>query len=189
MFPEQIDSSASDVGIRSARSDELLRLVEIERAAGEPFRSLGMTVVADDEPRSVEELAPYADGGRAFVAVDAADAPVAYLLLDVVDGATHIEQVSVHPDHARQGIGRALIEKAATWARDQGIDALTLTAYVEVPWNGPYYERLGFHYLATDEETPGLRAIREHERKSGLDARPRACMRLRLTQRKADCGK
>ena len=32
-------------------------------------------------------------------------------------------------------------------------------------------ERLGFRYLATNEETPALRAIRDHERGSGLDAR------------------
>lgn len=96
-----------------------------------------MDLVADDDPGSVEELAPYAEGGRAFVAADASDRPVGYLLLDVVDGAAHIEQVSVHPLHARQRIGRALIERAVTWARHRGLDALTLTTYVEVPGTVP----------------------------------------------------
>jgi hypothetical protein len=45
-----------------------------------------------------------------------------------------------------------------------------------VPWNGPYYERLGFRVMRPDEETEGLRAIRERERRSGLDARPRVRM-------------
>ncbi|HXH97171.1 MAG TPA: GNAT family N-acetyltransferase [Gaiellaceae bacterium] len=166
--------------IRAARPEDLALLIEIERVAGESFRSLGMDLVADDDPGSVEELAPYAESGRAFVSVDADDRPVGYLLLDVVDEAAHIEQVSVHPDHARQGIGRALIGRAATWARSRGLEALTLTTYVEVPWNGPYYERLGFAYLAAEEETPGLRAIRDEERASGLDAWPRACMRLEV---------
>ena len=140
-----------------------------------------MDLVADDDPGSVEELAPYAEGGRAFVAADASDRPVGYLLLDVVDGAAHIEQVSVHPLHARQRIGRALIERAVTWARHRGLDALTLTTYVEVPWNGPYCEQLGFQYVTTEEETPELRAIRDRERASGLDAWPRACMRLKIS--------
>ncbi|MFL5913300.1 MAG: GNAT family N-acetyltransferase [Gaiellaceae bacterium] len=169
--------------IRAARLDELDLLVEIERAAGEAFRSLGMDIVADDDPGSVEELAPYVEGGRVFVAVDAEDRPVGYLLLDVVDGAAHVEQVSVHPDHARRGIGRALIGRAEMWAQDNGVQALTLTAYVNVPWNGPYYERIGFRYLATEEETPGLRAIRCDERASGLDAWPRACMRFDVRSR------
>jgi GNAT superfamily N-acetyltransferase len=168
--------STPPVSIRVARLDELTRLVEIEWAAGETFRSLGMDLVADDDPGSVEELKRYAEDGRAFVAADPHDRPVGYLLLDLVDGAAHIEQVSVHPDHARQRIGRALIERAASWARSRGLRALTLTTYVEVPWNGPYYERLGFRYLAHGEETPGLRAIRDRERAHGLDAWPRACM-------------
>ena len=164
--------------IRVARRDELALLVAIERAASESFRSLGMDLVADDDPGSVEELARYAESGRAFVSVDTQERPVGYLLLDIVDAAAHVEQVSVHPNHARRGIGRGLIEQAVTWARSHGLAALTLTTYVEVPWNGPYYKRLGFSYLATGEETPGLRAIREAERASGLDAWPRACMRL-----------
>lgn len=76
------------------------------------------------------------------------------------------------------------VERAASWARRRGLGALTLTTYVEVPWNGPYYERLGFRYLTTEEETLGLRAIRDHERASGLDAWPRACMRLRIASRR-----
>ena len=43
------------VTIRAARTDDLAAPVEIERAAGEAFRSLGMDVVADDDPRTVSE--------------------------------------------------------------------------------------------------------------------------------------
>lgn len=162
--------------IRPARLDDLAAVVQIEWAAGETFRPLGMDMVADDDPGSVDELTPYVDGGRAVVSVDDDDRAVGYMLLDVVDGAAHVEQVTVSPDHARLGIGRALVERAASWASARSLHALTLTTYVDVPWNGPYYERLGFRYLAPDEETPGLRAIRKHECMAGLDAWPRACM-------------
>ena len=178
MSPEQTGSPAGHSLIRAARRDDLALLIAIELAAGESFRSLGMGRVADDDPGSIEALARYAESGRAFVFVDAHDLPVGYLLLDVVDDAAHVEQVSVHPDCARRGIGRALIERAVTWARSHGLVALTLTTFVEVPWNGPYYERLGFSYLRIGDETPGLHAIREAERASGLDVWPRACMRL-----------
>ena len=166
--------------IRPARSDDLAALVEIERAAGATFLQLDMAIFADHDPGTVDELRPYADGGRAFVSVGVADRPVGYILLDLVDGAAHIEQVSVHPDHARKGLGRALIEHAAAWASARDLHSLTLTTYVAVPWNGPYYERLGFGYLTLDEETPCLRAIREHERELGLEVWPRASMRRSL---------
>ena len=167
-------------GVRPARNGDLAALVEIERSAGETFRSLGMDRVADDDPGSVEQLTPYAEDGRAFVALDREDRPVGYLVLDLVDGNAHIEQVSVHPRRAGQGIGRELVEHAAAWARHRDLPALTLTTYRDVPWNGPYYERLGFRHLGADEETPGLRALRAHERSVGLDAWPRGCMRRDL---------
>jgi GNAT superfamily N-acetyltransferase len=168
------------VTIRAARPDDLALLIEIERAAGATFLQLDPDLFAGHDPGTVAELRPYADGGRAFVSVDADDRPVGYLILDVVDGAAHVEQVSVHPDHARNGLGRALIEHAASWARARDLHSLTLTTYVDVPWNGPYYERLGFRYLAAGEETPGLGAIRDGERALGLEVWPRTSMRRTL---------
>ncbi|NBE53778.1 GNAT family N-acetyltransferase, partial [Streptomyces boluensis] len=108
------------------------------------------------------------------------DRPVAYLLAEVVDGALHIEQVSVHPDAARRGVGRALLSHAESYASQLALDALTLTTFTEVPWNAPYYTRLGFHTLAPAALTPGLRIIRAHEAELGLDRWPRVCMRRAL---------
>ncbi|MFB7514787.1 GNAT family N-acetyltransferase [Streptomyces sp. NPDC056144] len=165
--------------IRAAAPAELPLLQDIERAAGEPFRSLGMGDVADDDPLPLDVLEAYRREGRAWVAVDADDRPVAYLLSDTVDGAAHIEQVSVHPDAARRGVGRALIEHLEAAAREQGLAALTLTTFSEVPWNAPYYTRLGFRALADSDPalTDGLRAISRAEAAHGLSAWPRICMR------------
>ncbi|MEV6907313.1 GNAT family N-acetyltransferase [Amycolatopsis sp. NPDC051071] len=161
--------------IRPATTEDLPALQDIESAAGEPFRALGMEAIADDDPPSIADLAAYQCAGRAWVFDD--DGPVAYLLADVVDGHGHIEQVSVHPDHARRGLGRRLIEHAAAWAAREGLAGLTLTTYAEVPWNAPYYARLGFVTLGEDELTEGLRAIRAHEIARGLDGWPRVTMR------------
>jgi GNAT superfamily N-acetyltransferase len=169
------------VWIRDALLSELSRLREIERAAGVPFREIGMAEIADDEPPSIEALTGYVHAGRAWVAVVAPDdPPVAYLLAGVVDGDVHIEQVSVDPGFARRGIGRELIEHAAAHARDIGSQALTLTTFAEVPWNAPYYARCGFSVLEEEAITAGLREIRDREAAAGLDRWPRVCMRLSL---------
>ena len=168
------------MSIRAARIDDVPSLIEIERAASEMFRALSMDFVADDDPGSLAELAPYVEGGRAFVWAGDGDAPVAYIILDVVDGAAHIEQVSVHPGHARQGIGRRLIEHAAAWACARDLHSLTLTTYADVPWNAPYYRRLGFRDISPEEETPGLRLIVSRERAAGLEVWPRTIMSRRL---------
>lgn len=126
------------------------------------------------------ELATFADDGRAWVFADADDRPVAYLLVDVVDGEAHIEQVSVRPEHARRGIGRQLIEVARDRAVAHELPALSLTTYADVPWNGPYYARLGFEVVPPDRLAGGMRAIRATEAAEGLDAWPRVVMRRRL---------
>lgn len=166
--------------IRSAQDRDLPALREIERAAGEAFRDIGMAAVADDEPPSLDVLHGYVTTERGWV-VERDGYPVAYLIADVVDGNAHVEQVSVHPDHAGNRYGRALIEHAARWAAEHGCGALTLTTFLDVPWNGPYYQRLGFRHLAPEEITPGLRAIRDDEGARGLDRWPRGCMRRELS--------
>ncbi len=167
--------------IRPAQVGDITRLQEIEVAAGEMFRPLGMDLVADDDPFTIDELRAYVDAGRAWVAAtDDRAETVGYLVLDVVDGAAHVEQVTVHPGAARRGVGRALVEHVATWAAAGGFTVMTLTTFVDVPWNAPYYERLGFRPLGLADEGPQLRRVRAEERAHGLDAWPRVSMRREL---------
>ncbi|MFG2998688.1 GNAT family N-acetyltransferase [Streptomyces sp. NPDC048340] len=166
--------------IRAVRLDELGLLQDIERAAGECFRDIGMPEIADDEPLPREELARYQETGLAWAAVDDTDAPRAYLIAERVDGNLHVEQVSVHPDSARRGIGRSLLERLAVRATTEGAPALTLTTFTEVPWNAPYYERCGFRSLDPGALTPGLREIWDREAEHGLRRWPRTVMRRPL---------
>jgi GNAT superfamily N-acetyltransferase len=166
--------------IRALAPDELTAAQEIEGAAGLVFASVGMPEIAADEPLPAAELDRYRRAGLAWAAADADDDPVGYLLAEPVDGALHVEQVSVHPRAARRGVGRALIEHAAAHAAAAGLGALTLTTFADVAWNAPYYRRCGFRVLDEHEWTPRLRAIREREAAHGLDRWPRVCMRRDL---------
>ena len=136
-----------------------------------------MASIADDEPLPADELLAYQRAGRAWVATDEVDQPIAYLLVDIVDDSAHVEQVSVDLAYAHHRLGRALLDAAAAWAAEQGLSALTLATFADVPWNAPYYVRLGFRVVPEQEWTPGLRRIREHEAATGLDAWPRVLMR------------
>ncbi|MFF8960194.1 GNAT family N-acetyltransferase [Streptomyces sp. NPDC014894] len=191
--------------VRRATAADLPLLQDIERAAGEAFRALGMAEIADDEPPPLTVLERFRAEGGAWVVVDeepdrdpaggdktaagaaagtgprtGAGTPLAYLLHEEVDGAAHVEQVSVRPSAGRRGLGRELIDRLADRARADGLAALTLTTFAEVPWNAPYYARLGFRVLGEAELTEGLREIRRTEREIGLDRWPRVCMRREL---------
>jgi predicted N-acetyltransferase YhbS len=85
-------------------------------------------------------------------------------------------QVTALPSHARRGIGRALIDHAAAWAVSQGLRALTLTTFADVPWNAPYYRRIGFRDLPDAAIGPGLREVVQREAAHGLYRWPRIAM-------------
>jgi ribosomal protein S18 acetylase RimI-like enzyme len=156
------------------------RLQAIQLAAGDAFRHVGMSAVAESPPLPAESLSGYRKAGRAWAAVDDHDEPVGFVVADVVDGAAHIEQISVHPAHARQRIGAMLLNHVAVWAVHQGLPALTLVTFRGVPWNAPYYERLGFRELDAAEITPGLAARWAADPGAGRDSHARVCMRRDL---------
>jgi GNAT superfamily N-acetyltransferase len=176
--PAHLDNDR--VKIRLLGADELTTVQQIENAAGRPFAEIGMHEIANDAPPDHDQLTAFQADGRAWVLVDDLDAPIGFVLVDLVDSGAHIEQVSIHPDHARQGLGRTLIDHVADWARNSGRSELTLTTFTDVAWNGPYYERLGFVAVPPAELGPQLRAIREHEAAIGLDRWPRTAMRRPL---------
>jgi GNAT superfamily N-acetyltransferase len=167
--------------IRDARAAEVPRLREMDWEAGQIFRDIGMSEVAEFEPRTIEELADSQRAGLLWVAADEGDKPASFLMAVLLDGCLHVEQLSTAPAGARRGLGRALLDHAADRARADGLPALTLTTFADVPWNGPYYERCGFRILRDAEITPGLREVRAHEIALGLDRWPRICMRRDLT--------
>lgn len=166
--------------IRPGQPEDAERLRKIEREAGRRFADVDLPEVAADEPPPAERLEAYAAAGRCWVALDPDGAPAGYVIVDVVDGCAHVEQLSVLPDHQGQGLGRELLGAVEAWAAGRALPALTLTTFADVPWNRPLYEHLGFRCLAEDELGPGLAGVRDAEAAHGLDPSSRVAMRREL---------
>jgi len=164
--------------IRPARDADLPLLAAIERAASELFRQTDYPQFAgtDGAVRSLPHHPEY----RVWVAVDGEDAPVGFLITRPLTHSLHLQEIDVHPDHSRRGLGRRLIEAAADDARTQGYPALTLTTFRSILWNAPYYARLGFRRLNPDALPPDLLAIRQREAEYGLSLGDRICMQRDL---------
>ena len=163
--------------IRRARPDEFAALPAIERAAAEQFRATSFAGMADASLSSVA-LDPVRD--HIWVAVSASERPVGFAIVHLHDDEAHLHELDVHPDHARRGLGTGLIRAVADWARQQSATAVTLSTFRDIPWNAPYYARLGFMPLAEPELNPALRAIRQAEADAGLPVAERICMQLTL---------
>jgi hypothetical protein len=56
-----------------------------------------------------------------------------------------------------KGTGAALIDRTFAVAQALGFDALYLSTYRDVPWNGPYYTRRGFEEVPRAEWSRVLR--------------------------------
>lgn len=140
------------VVIRPAVLDDVETIREVERRAGEQFRAIGMSSVADAEVPPPALIAPFVVMGRLWVD-DHGDGPVAFVVASVVDDCAHILQVSVVPERRGERLGAALIDHVESWAKAEGWPALTLTTFRDVAWNRPYYERLGFSELRPEPGT------------------------------------
>jgi GNAT superfamily N-acetyltransferase len=162
--------------IRTAVADDVTALVDVELASGALFLDVGMPDIAEGEPMWIAHWDRFHEPGLAWV-LEADGRVVGFALAELLDGALHLEQLSVLPEYGRRGFGSALVEHVCAVAGDRGLPAVTLSTFRDVPFNGPFYARLGFAALDESKLTPGLRACRDSETANGLDPTTRVMMR------------
>jgi GNAT superfamily N-acetyltransferase len=162
--------------IRLAREEELPWVQEIERLAAGRFAPFGLAETLSTVVTSEADLRQGWESNRLWVAVDGHDRPVGFALGWLVGENGHLDELDVLPEHGRRGLGQALVETVCSWARQAGYPAVTLTTLSHIPWNAPFYERLGFRILRPEEHTAELRALLQEEIEAGLPAENRVVM-------------
>lgn len=161
--------------IRPATNHDLRRLVDLEIEAGQRFHAAGLSEVAEHVP-DIADLRAAVAAERAWVAVIEAEI-AGYITAELIDGNAHIAQVSVAPKFAGRRTGQAMIEFLEAWGRTAGCPATTLTTFRDVPWNAPYYQRLGYEILAENQIGPELARTMAHEASlPGIEASRRCAM-------------
>ncbi|HAS1042269.1 TPA: GNAT family N-acetyltransferase [Enterobacter cloacae] len=167
-----------NITVRPTRPGDVTALPAIEHAAGERFRDYPeLAWLAEGDIISAEQHLGYAERGLSWLAL-ANELPVGFILAETHVSSLFIVELSVHLDWQGKGIGRRLIACVADQARKRGLASLTLTTFRDVPWNAPFYARLGFEMITT--LTPELREKREEETAHGLAYDARCAMRLPL---------
>jgi ribosomal protein S18 acetylase RimI-like enzyme len=166
--------------IRPARADELPSLAAIERAAGRRFDAIPALAGIPEDPTSLDELAAAQAGGLVWVAATPEGRLVGFAHAVVIDGCCHLEEIDVLEEFGRRGVGRALVEAVCAHAAAAGLAAVTLTTFRDVPWNAPFYARVGFEAVAPGALSPGLARVVREEAARGLPERLRVVMRRRV---------
>jgi putative acetyltransferase len=164
--------------ITLARPPDLSHIASIELAAARMLAGWAPEAVLE-EVTSDEDLQAAQRDGRLWVA-RSRDTPVGFAHVDILEpDAVHLEEIDVHPEHARRGIGTQLVREVCQWAETRGLGGVTLTTFREIPWNMPFYARLGFEEVTPAALTPALLRVVEDEARRGLDPMRRVVMRWR----------
>jgi GNAT superfamily N-acetyltransferase len=158
--------SAPAFSIRAARTEDLPLLGPLELRAAGRFRASNHAYACDLPPFDRKQLAELQHAGTVWIAAGELDEPLGFAIAGRLGVDAYLHELDVEPTFARRGVGRALIRRVAQWARDCGDASVVLATFRDVPWNAPYYERLGFAVVPEQQYTAEMRELRAREERS-----------------------
>ena len=179
--------------IRLARKGDMKAIKEIELKSAVRFKGTGLIddlldhhfeqgllkeLIGDGQVWVAEQI--LCDNQPASSKTASASAPVGFAIATVLGPVAYLEEVDVLPSHGRKGLGRRLVETVAEWARGRNFPHLTLSTFVNIAWNAPFYSTMGFEKLPKSQWSKEIEEIYVLEQKLGLPVEERTFMRLQL---------
>lgn len=181
-----ITETAPQYRVRPARGNEIGELQNIDLASAMLFRGTGLIdfgpLGEPTQPIPEDRLRRGFGDGLIWVAVDHMEEIVGFALCSDRGDDLYLDQLSVLPRHGRQGLGARLVRRCLQEAEARAFKRVSLSTFRKVPWNGPFYKKLGFR------EIPGWRLndwqaeIRELQ-KTTMDVRLRCFMQRTVKRR------
>ena len=163
--------------IRSATESDLPALGPIERQAHSVrYGMAGLGAVADLPPTTIERLRQ----GPCFIACGLDQKPLGFALASRLEGDALLECLAILPEFSGGGLGRALVEAVRVWAREAGSAGLLVCTYRDIPWDAPFYARMGFAEVPHRLWTGPMHRLQREATALGHDPARRLWMRLGL---------
>jgi len=177
-FPVVARVTTQPVSIRLAEPEHLKAIAAIELAAATRFAESDLPQSLRHKVTEMSYLRVTMDGERLWIALTDKEKPVGFAITDVIDKTAHLDELDVLPEFGRQGIGTRLLSTVVDWARAGQFPNLQLMTFRHVPWNAPFYEKLGFEILDASDYGPQTADLIRKESRAGLDVDKRVVMRL-----------
>ncbi|KAF1007171.1 MAG: dTDP-fucosamine acetyltransferase [Pseudomonas fluorescens] len=153
-------------------------LPAIERGAAQAFCAIdGLAWLADAEVMSVERHRQLIALGDCWVALDAGGQLQGFISAQRFGDALHVHELSVTQAAQGQGLGRQLMGAVMHLAQSRRLREVTLTTFCDVPWNAPFYRRLGFETVLPGASDSRLAALLREEYGHGFAPGSRCAMR------------
>ena len=166
----------SDYVISPARPEDVASLIALDLAAGQLFAPTGLLTeeaLGDHVPETVMQQAM--ETGDLLKIAPTKGEPAGFALVSHRGGTLYLDQISVHPDHARRGLGATLVRHVFQVAKQRRLKTVTLSTFRDVPWNGPFYRKLGFREIPREEMADWMLALEKIQAES-LDVSQRCFM-------------
>ncbi|MGO2368056.1 MAG: GNAT family N-acetyltransferase [Serratia sp. (in: enterobacteria)] len=168
--------------IRLAQPQDIAQLIAVERSAAQLFHQQpAWCFIAEGPVMSSEQHADFIQRQHEWLVEGASGEIAGFIAVIPQSQDWHIAELSVAANWQRQGIGRRLIAEVAAQAALQGAQRLTLTTFIDVPWNAPYYQRLGFRPIAAQQLSASLKHQLAEDSAQGFAADSRCAMEFTLS--------
>lgn len=163
-----------------ARRKDIHSLPHIERDAARRFAIFGIEEAMAGPGVPLELLEQRQSCGQLWVALDKTDHPVGFAVSSVLDDHGHLDELDVLVRHGRRGLGTRLVKVVCRWAYRSHLEGVTLSTLRTIPWNAPFYSKLGFEVVAENDLSESMVRLRQLEELAGLPVGQRVIMRRRF---------
>jgi len=147
----QLAKDVSAFHIREALPEEVQYLQEIDILSNQLFEGTGLLDLSEGSVH----IQPIPDKfwytalaeGFLWTAADAFNTPIGFALASHRDEDLYLDQLSVLPEHGQRGIGTQLVQTVLEHADLLNFKRVSLSTFKDVPWNAPFYKKLGFKVI------------------------------------------
>jgi len=166
--------------ITHAEIDDIPALISVDKAASALFEPTGLlSPDALDDHVPAEVLETEIPLCNVFAARNRHGWAVGFALIRPRGTGLYLDQISVHPDHGKKGLGRALVIRTLAEAEARKLPHVSLSTFRDLAWNGPFYASLGFREIPRDKLEPYMLEIEEAQ-KPFMDVTQRCFMRRKV---------
>lgn len=170
----------SSVAVILASREHLKSIPGIEVASAALFSASDLPAEIRFRVTEPDDLLAAQKAQRLWVAVEKENRAIGFAAADVMEGEAYLQELGVLPEFGKQGIGSRLVGAVVEWARVSGYSNLGLITFKHLPWNAPFYAKLGFSILQSSEHGPGFARLFAEEKRLGINIDNRVAMRLAL---------
>lgn len=168
------------ISICLAREEDIPKLAGVERSAAKIFRHVGKHFLLDGPTVAPSLLRSMAASKHLWVAIEEAGEPVGFIGGYELRGSFYVAEISIAEAAQGKGIGKTLMRCMVEDVKIEGFLEVTLVTYRDLPWNGPWYRRLGFEEVEVGLMGKEYERLLEAEKEHGIDIEERCIMRMEL---------